>query len=141
MEIKITSKIGKSYCQVSQLYQFLSDFANIKKILPPEQSSKFQAEHDRCSISVNNFAQLELSIVERETDKLIKISSEDKKESMTVWVQFKPMGPYDTRLRITIQTKVNLVTKWAMKKQMQKMADSFVEGLCQIPAQVLAQAL
>lgn len=137
MEVKVTSKVGKSGCMASELYAFLSDFRNIGKMLPPEHQEKFTAQESSCEISVNSYAQLSLSIVEREQDKLIKIGTEEGGEQLYIWIQFIQPAAYDTRIRITIQSKANLVTKWMMKKQLQKFADNFVDGLCQIPPQAL----
>ncbi len=137
MDLEITSKIGKSGCQPEPLYGFLSSFDNIKKLLPPEHSDKFESYGESCKIRVNSLTSIELEIIEKEQDKLIKIGSYEKEESIYIWIQLKNAGPYDTRIRISIRAKTNLLSKWIMKKQLQKFADSFVDGLCSIPPHVL----
>ena len=139
MELEITSKIGKSDCQSETIYRFLSNFDNIKKLLPAEHSDKFESFGESCMISVNSFVKIGLEIIEKEQNKMIKIGTSEGGESIYIWIQLKEAGPYDTRIRITIRTKTNLMAKLMMKKKLQDFADNFVDGLCAIPPQILMQ--
>lgn len=139
MELEITSKIGKSDCQSETIYRFLSNFDNIKKLLPAEHSDKFESFGESCMITVNSFVKIGLEIIEKEQNKMIKIGTSEGGESIYIWFQLKEAGPYDTRIRITIRTKTNLMAKLMMKKKLQDFADNFVDGLCAIPPQILMQ--
>ncbi len=137
MELEITSKIGKSGCQPETLYRFLSNFDNIKKLLPAEHTDKFESFGESCTISVNSFIKIGLQIIEKEHNQLIKIGTTEGGESIYIWIQLKEAGPYDTRIRITIRAQTNLMAKLMMKKKLQEFADNFVDGLCSIPPQAL----
>jgi len=137
MGVEIVSKIGKSNTLDYQLYSFLIDFNNIKNLLPPDQKEKFECTKDTCTIRMNKMATLHLEIVDKDPNKLIKLGNAGAGKDFFIWIQLKQVASYDTRIRITIKAKMNMLMKMMAKKQLQKFADQFVDGLCAIPAQVL----
>lgn len=137
MKLEVVSKIGKSGCADIDLFSFLSDFNNIKKILPPEHSNKMQCTSDTCSISIDKYPEFALQIVERDAPKLVKIGSEQAGKDFFIWIQMKNVAPYDTRIKITLRTEMNMVMKMMAKKKLQQFVDAFVDGLCQIPPHAL----
>lgn len=136
MEVEIISKVGKANCLDYQLYNFLSDFRNIASLLPPEHKDKLECTADTCLISAQAGMKIELCILEREPSKLIKLGAISGKDFF-IWVQIKQAAPYDCRLRITIKAEMNLMMKALSKKKLQLFADSFVDGICQIPSAAL----
>lgn len=139
MKLDVVSKTGKATCIDSQMYAFLSNFNNIANMLPPEHKDKMQCTTDTCVINARPGMSITLQIIEREPGKLIKIGAIEGKKDFFIWIQLKQIAPYDTRIRITIKAEMNMLMKALSKKKMQQFADSFVDGLCQIPAAALQQ--
>jgi len=137
MKVEVVSKIGKIQCLDNQIYSFLSDFNNIKRLLPPEHASKMECTSDICTISASPMPSLTLEIIEREPSKLIKLGTQQGGKDFFIWIQMKQVAPYDTRIRITVRTEMNLVMKAIAKGKIQKLVDQFVDGFCQIPPQAL----
>lgn len=136
MDVEVVSKVGTANCADYQLYGFLSDFNNIAKILPPEMRNKLDCTSDSCTIEAGNGMSIKLVIIEKEPSKLIKIGASEGK-SFFIWIQTKQVAPYDTRVRITIKTEMNMVMKALSKKKIQEFADGFVDVLCRIPVGVM----
>lgn len=137
MELEVISKIGKSGCLPEPLFLFMGNFDNFQKLLSPEQSDKFESYGDSCIIKLNAFAKLNLQIISKEENKLIKIGTSAYGKSMSIWIQLNNVGPYDTRIRIIIRSKTNLLLRWMMKKQLKKFIDNFVDAICAVPPHVL----
>lgn len=137
MGVEIVSKIGKSNSLDYQLYSFLIDFNNIKNLLPSGQKEKFECTKDTCIIRMNKVVNLQLEIVDKDPNKLIKLGNAGSGKDFFIWIQLKQVASYDTRIRITIKAKMNMILKLVAKKQLQKFADQFVDGLCSIPPHVL----
>lgn len=140
MEITITSKVGQSSNMNNLLYGFLSNFVNYKNIIPPQLQGSMDCTQDSCIIDVQG-QQLVLKIVEKEPCKLIKIGAENVKKDFFLWIQLKEMGAYDTRIRITMRAKMNLLQSAIAKKQLQQFVDTLVDGICSLPGAVLAQTV
>lgn len=132
-ETQIVSKVTKNACQDSQLYNFVSDFRNIGLMLPPEVKEKvsFSANH----ITVQAVANQSVTLikVEEEPHKLLKLGAEGARE-LTIWIQFKQVAPYDTRIRVTMHLQIPMVAKMFGKKKLQQFADGLAEAFAQIPA-------
>lgn len=137
MKVEVVSKVGKSGCFDEQLYTFLSDFNNIKRMLPPEHADQMECTTDSCTVTVKNSPSLTLNIIERAPSKLIKIGTEQGGKDFFIWIQLKQAAAYDCRIRITLRTEMNLLMKTMAKKKLQQFVDGFVDGLCQIPPQAL----
>jgi len=105
-------------------------------MLPPEHKDKLQCTSDTCTIEAKAGMSINLSIIEREPSKLIKIGAVSGKDFF-IWIQLKQAAAYDTRIRITIKAEMNMLMKALSKKKLQQFADGFVDGLCQIPAGAL----
>src|SRR6056297_947484 len=109
--MKIESKTGKSNYPAKQLYDFVSDFRNFNNFIPEDKVSAWQADTDSCSFSMDMMGKVRLKIVEKEANKMIKISSDPdvSQYNFNLWIQIKEMDPQDSRIRITIEPKLNPV--------------------------------
>jgi carbon monoxide dehydrogenase subunit G len=137
MSLKVESKIGKNACLDVDLFNFLSDFTKFTRLLPPEHQNKLQVSHEECIINAGVMGNFTLKYIERESPKLIKIGTEGAKESLTIWIQLKNAGAYDTRIKITMSLEIGMMAKIMIKGKIQQFADSLCDGICQIPAYIL----
>ena len=136
MALKIESKIGKSSCLDTALFNFLSDFTKFTNLLPPEHKAKLDVTPETCTINAGLMGSFSLKYIERTSPKLIKIGTEGTKDSLIIWIQLKNINPYDTRVKITISLEIGLMAKMMVKPKIQQFADSLTDGICQIPPHI-----
>jgi carbon monoxide dehydrogenase subunit G len=137
MSLKVESKIGKNACLDVDLFNFLSDFTKFTRLLPPEHQKNLQVSPEECSINAGMMGNFTLKYLEREPPKLIKIGTEGSKEALTIWIQLKNAGAYDTRVKITMSLEIGMMAKMMVKGKIQQFADSLCDGICQIPPHIL----
>lgn len=127
---KYTSKIGKVNKSDETIYNFLSDFNNLKAVVPEDKVSDFEATEDTCKFNIQGVGQAGLKIVEKEPNKLIKISSDGKSPfSFFFWIQLKPIEGEEsaTAMRLTIDANLNPMMKMMVGKHLQKGIDTIVD--------------
>ena len=127
---KYTSKIGKINKSDQLIYNFLTDFNNIKSVIPEDKVKDFEATEDTCRFSIDGVGQAGLKIIEKEPYKLIKITSDGKTPfSFFFWVQLKPIEDEErtTAIRLTIDASLNPMMKMMVGKHLQKGIDAMVD--------------
>jgi len=129
--MKIESKIGKSDSSDQSIYKFISNFHNFRDLLPADKVSGWEASEDKCSFQVDPLGRTGLMIVDKEPYSLVKMSSDPEYSSyeFTIWVQLKKVSSDDTRIRITIEPKVNMMLMPMVKGPLKKLADGLVEKM------------
>lgn len=129
---KYTSKIGKVNKSEELIYNFLTDFNNLKSVVPQDKVKDFEATEDTCKFNIDGVGQAGLKIIEKEPHKLIKISSDGKSPfSFFFWIQLKPIEDSEntTAIRLTIDANLNPMMKMMVGKHLQKGIDSMVDQL------------
>lgn len=130
--LKVVSKIGKIQNADERIFQFLSDFRNFDRLIPPEVEG-WESDMDWCRFQVKG-QWVSLHIVNREPFKTIKFQSgEDSSFSFNFWIQLVSVSAYDTRVRLTVHADVNMMMKMVLKKQLKKGVDQLVDQLAMIP--------
>jgi len=127
---KYTSKIGKINKSDQLIYNFLTDFNNIKSVIPKDKVKDFEATEDTCRFSIDGVGQAGLKIIEKEPYKLIKITSDGKTPfSFFFWIQLKPIEGEEkaTAIRLTIDANLNPMMKMMVGKHLQKGIDAMVD--------------
>lgn len=140
MSFKVESKIGKSACMDEDLFDFLSDFTKFTKLLPPQHQANISATQNECRINAGIMGSIVLTYEELERPKLIKITPAAGNEKIRIWIQLKQVGPYDTRVKVTISIEAGFMAKMMVKSQIEQFADRLVDGICQIQPYLLSQA-
>lgn len=129
---KHTSKTGKVNKSDELIYNFLTDFNNLKSVVPQDKVKDFEATEDTCKFNIDGVGQAGLKIIEKEPHKLIKISSDGKSPfSFFFWIQLKPIEDSEntTAIRLTIDANLNPMMKMMVGKHLQKGIDSMVDQL------------
>ena len=124
------SKTGKINRMASDVYGVLSDFSRLKSLVPPSaEVQDFQATEDGCSFNVKGVT-MGIRIVDREENKMIKLEGTGKMPfEFFTWIQLKEVGPYDTRMRIVLHIKLNMMMKMFLKGKIQKGLDNAADRL------------
>ena len=115
---------------VSDVYGILSDFSKFGHMVPPSEDVKdFEATADGCTFVVKGMA-MGVRIIEREENKTIKLAGTGQMPlEFTSWIQLKEVAPYDTRVRIVLHVKLNMMMKMFLKGKIQKGLDNAVDRL------------
>jgi len=127
---KYTSKIGKINKSDEFIYNFLTDFNNLKSVIPADKVSDFEATEDTCRFNVQGVGQAGLKIIEKEPFKLVKITSDGKSPfSFFFWIQLKPVENQDgvTAIRLTLDANLNPMMKMMVGKHLEKGIDAIVD--------------
>lgn len=105
---KIESRVGVIKESEERIYTVLSDFNNFKNLVPEDRVKNWESTTDSCSFTVEGIGPVGLRILEKEPNKLIKITSDGKKPvPFVVWIQIKEMAEKDSRIKITADVDVN----------------------------------
>ena len=124
------SRIGKIECNDKLVYSFLSDFNNFKGIVPSDKLNDFTSTKDTCSFTVGPIGKIGLKIIEREPNKLIKISGdESSKFEFFLWIQIKQVAENDTRVKVTLKADLNPFIKMMASKPLQQFVDTLVDKM------------
>jgi len=125
---KIESRIGKIQASEEKIYTFLSNFNNFRKLIPEDRVKDWESTEETCSFSLEGIGQFGLRIIEKEPNKLIKITSDDKTPvSFSLWTQIKEVQENDSRLKITVDVNVNPFMAVMIKNPLQTFVDSLID--------------
>ena len=148
MSTRVISDIQKIDSPIADVYSFLSDFSKIGRLIETarqmgagqqmsEISDKIEnvvTTEDTCTFLVKGLGEMGVRIVEREEPKLIKLEGDGSVPfNFEVWIQLLDNGPYDTRLRITVEADLNMMMKMMMEGKLEKGINQLAEGLSKIP--------
>jgi len=127
---KVVSKICSINKSNEKVYEFISDFNNLKQLIPPDKISDIQATNDTCSFMAKDIGRVGMKIIEKEAPKLIKIGGDGKVPfDFILWIQFVDVAENDTKMRLTLKTELNPMMKMMIKKQLQKGIDTIADQL------------
>jgi len=129
---KYTSKIGKINKSDELIYNFLTDFNNLKAVIPQDKVKNFESTEDTCKFNIDGIGQAGLKIIEKEPNKLIKITSDGKSPfSFFFWIQLKPIENEEktTAVRLTIDANLNPMMKMMVGKHLEKGIDAMLDQL------------
>ncbi len=127
---KYTSKIGKINKSDELIYNFLTDFNNLKSVIPSDKVKDFEATEDTCKFNIEGVGQTGLKIIQKEPNKLIKITSDGKSPfSFFFWIQLKPIENSEntTAIKLTLDANLNPMMKMMVGKHLQKGIDAMLD--------------
>ncbi len=148
MSTRVVSEVQKIDSPIADVYAFLSNFSKIREIIDmayqtggavpvPELAEKIEnvyTTEDTCTFMIKGIGEMGVKIVEREEPKLIKLEGDGKLPfELQIWIQLLDNGPYDTRLRITVEAGLNMMMKMLLKGKLEKGVNQLAEGLAKIP--------
>lgn len=114
----------------SQIYAVLSDFRNFTPIVQGRVEG-WEADETSCSFRFKGMS-VRLCIIDKEPENYIKIAGDDLSPvDFTFWVQMKQVEAYDTRIRLVLHAKLNMVMRMMIGSKLQS-------GLDQMAGQMAA---
>lgn len=145
--MRVVSEVYKIDCDIAPVYAFLSDLSKIGSMMSMarqmggEQMGELAGKiedirttEDTCVFTVKGIGEMGLKIVERQEPALIKLQGDGRLPfNFTLWIQLLENGPYDTRLRLTVEAEINKIMEMMLKGKLEKGIDQLAEGLSKIP--------
>ncbi len=123
---KYESKQQQVRRSAEQIYAMVSDFRNFTPMMQ-DRMEDWQADEDSCSFKTMGVS-AHLRIVDKEVNKFVKISGDEGTPiDFAFWFQMKEVAPYDTRIRLVLHAKLNMVMKMMVGGKIQKGLDEMVE--------------
>ncbi len=121
------------------VYNRLSDLTGLATIgdrLKGTEAAQVEIEaidSDSCAFVIPKAGRLVFRIVEREPDKTIKLEAEASPIPLTMWIQLLEPQAGDTRMRLTIRTKLNFMMKKMVGDKLQEGVDRLADMIAMIP--------
>lgn len=125
---KIESRVGVIKESGEKIYSFLSDFNNFKNLVPEDRIKNWSSTADTCNFDVEGIGPVGLRILEKEPNKLIKITSDGEKPvPFIIWIQIKELAEKDSRIKITSDVDVNPLIATMVKGPLKSFVDTLVD--------------
>jgi carbon monoxide dehydrogenase subunit G len=122
-------KIDRSAEQIYNLMADMSCFSQITSGAQIKEIEDFQSTQDTCSFKVKG-VEMGIQIIDKEPYKTIKYTRyKYAPVDFFVWLQLKEMAPDDTRVRIVLRAKLNLMMKTLFKGKIKKGLDKIVHQI------------
>lgn len=137
------SNIKSIPAERSVVYSKLSDLrglSHIAEALKHAQESKVELEvvdADTIAFQIPMAGKLSLKIVDREPEGTIKLEAQQSPLPITLWIQLLEPAPADTRLRLTLRTELNFLTKQLVGSKLEEGVEKLADILASIPYQHL----
>lgn len=127
--LTIESKINKVNQPDEKIYNFLSDFNNLKKAFA-EKAESWESTKDTCTFKVNNYPPIGLKISQRLPHSLIKFTDDGfGMFNFTLEVHLKTIKEHETEISIEINADLSAMMKSMAEKPLQMFADGMVDFL------------
>lgn len=154
MSTRVVSEIQKVDSAIGDVYAFLSDFTKIGKMIDmarqmgaqtgeieghsvseiADKIENVQTTVDACTFTIKGLGEMGVKVAEKEEPKMIKLEGDGRVPfDFEVWIQLLENGPYDTRMRITLEADLNMMFKMLLKGKLEKGINQLAEGLAKIP--------
>jgi len=143
---KIVSEIKTVDHNNEVVYQFLSNFNNLGKLLnesvlqqitaqaPQIKIESFEADTNSCRFTIGGHGEAGFEIVNREPFKTVKIVGSGKLPAeITMWIQIVPVSPYQSKMRITLHAGLNMLMKMVAGKKLKEGVDKLADLLAMVP--------
>jgi carbon monoxide dehydrogenase subunit G len=128
--MRLESKTGKIEHSDVKVYNFLSNFNNIKQLIPEDKVSNWQSDENSCRFSLIPIGETIVKIIEQEPYKLIKLSGiGENKFNIFCWVQLKQIEENNTRIKLTLEVVLNPILEMMAKKPLQDFLNKLVDRL------------
>ena len=113
-----------------QIYAVISRFDNLTPALA-DRVEEWQADEERCSFKAKGFPVL-LRMVEKEPFKLVKVTGEDGSPmDFTFWLQLVSADVSDTRMRLVLHVKLNMMMKMMIGGKLQQALDQIADQIAE----------
>jgi carbon monoxide dehydrogenase subunit G len=122
-------KINRNAEQIYNLMADMSSFSQIAATAQVKEVEEIQSTADTCSFKVKGM-EIGIQIIDREPYNTIKYTGyKNVPVEFFVWLQLKEIAADDTRVRIVLRAKLNLMMKTLLKGKIKKGLDKVVHQI------------
>lgn len=126
----VESKIVSIKRLDEDIYKVLSNFQNFTPMAQAASLENWKAGEDWCEFDAQGIKGAGLKMIEKEPNKTIKLAGNERIPfEFNIWIQLKMVAPYDTRMKITLKAKLNMMMKMMVGSKLQQGVDSIAEQL------------
>lgn len=143
---KVESSVKTIYAAQSAVYARFSDLSmleQMKMMIPADKKEELRAKlggkvgnlrSDADSVTFDAMGMpVSIRIVEREPEKTIKFGSESAPVSFNFWIQLIGVGPYETKMKLTLHADIPFYLKPMLGNKLEEGIEQIAEALCKIP--------
>ena len=113
---KIESEKVEIPSAAEKIFNYLSDFNNFGKLMPP-QVSNWQSTTEECSFTINGMATIGMKMIEKIPNKKITISSNGKVPfEFNLFVSIAEKGPSKCEGQLLFESELNPMLKMMVQK-------------------------
>ena len=128
--MRIESRIGSLKHKDEDIYTFLTDFNNLKNLIPADKIQNWVSDGDSCRFTVAPLGEAGVKILEKEPCKLIKLTGIDSvKYNFFLWIQIKRIEETDSRIKLTMEVDLNPMMQAMVKKPLREFLNKVVDKL------------
>ena len=99
-----------------QIYSVISDFNNFTPVVQGHVEEKGMT--------------MRLRMVDKVPNDYVKVTGDERSPlDFTFWIQLKQVGDYDTRMRLVLHAKLNMVMKMMIGSKLQQGLDQMAEQM------------
>ena len=111
-----------------QIYSVISDFNNFTPVVQGHVED-WMADETSCSFKVKGMT-MRLRMVDKVPNDYVKVTGDERSPlDFTFWIQLKQVGDYDTRMRLVLHAKLNMVMKMMIGSKLQQGLDQMAEQM------------
>lgn len=132
------SSIKQINSSSEKVYNVLSNLKNLENILnfiPSEQKNKLDIKivsSEECDLNIQGAGSIKFKIIEKEPNKLVKFEAIASPIPITIWIQLLEPNLNDTRIRVTLRTKMNFMIKKLIGNKLEVGIERMAELLSRI---------
>lgn len=143
---KYTSDVKIIQHNQEVVYNYLSDLNNIgpffneytlaliSKQFPKVNITGSNCDTDTILLNISQVGEVGLTVVERESPKMVKISGSGKIPfDVFLWIQILPVTDYQCKIRLTLHAHLNMMMKMMVGKKMQDGINTLADALTRFP--------
>jgi len=128
--LKIESKSGLTKGNQEAVYNYISDFRNLKQLLSAEQLRNLEITGDTLSFNLDGLGYVGLTIAERTPcSQLVITGTEDSSANFTFWININPVSENQSQVNLILQANLNMFLEMMAKGPLQQFADLMVDKL------------
>jgi carbon monoxide dehydrogenase subunit G len=129
---KIESNKVEIENSAENVFNYLSNFNNFQKLMPP-QVSNWTATEDECSFAISGMATIGMKILEKTPNTHIKISSNGKVPfDFILHVNIASLGDNKTSGQLVFEADLNPMIKMMVEKPLKNFFNLLVERMKEI---------
>lgn len=118
------------------VFRVLSDLSKLELVkdkVPQDKIKDFKFDSNSCSFNVSPVGEVRFEVIEREPNKLVKFKSVNLPFETFLWIQLISKDENDTKLKITVRSKINPLMKGMVSKPLQEGIDKIASLIASLP--------